>query len=147
MREHIKILLRENLEEADLTVHSIDRVKDRLNRFSEEVGLPYRLILCSNNKEISDKFERGEGNLYLSKSLHDSLLITQGASQSFSIVQRNVAVNSRELMSVLRESYSYVNKMPSVFLNEFQSKIISPLCSPVNFNLRLSPWRSEGFLW
>ena len=98
---------------------------DFLNRFSEEVGLPYRLILCSNNKEISDKFERGEGNLYLSKSLHDSLVIKDGELQSFAIVQRNVAVNSSELMSVLRESYSYVNKMPAVFLNEFKANIMN----------------------
>ena len=96
---------------------------DFLNRFSEEVGLPYRLILCSNNKEISDKFERGEGNLYLSKSLHDSLVITDGKLQSYAIVQRNVAVNSSELVSVFCESYSYFNNMPAVFLNEFKSKI------------------------
>ncbi len=98
---------------------------DFLNRFSEEVGLPYRLILCSNNKEISEKFERGEGNLYLSRSLHDSVVITDGELQSFSIVERNVAVNSRELMAVLRESYSCVYKMPFVYLKEFQSNIMN----------------------
>ena len=98
---------------------------DFLNRFSEEVSLPYRLILCSSDKEITDKFERGEGNLYLSKSLHDSLVITDGKLQSYAIVQRNVAVNSNELVSVLCESYSHVNKMPAVFLNEFKSKIIN----------------------
>jgi hypothetical protein len=96
---------------------------DFLNRFSEEAGVPYRLILCSNEKEITDKFERGLGNLYLSKSLHDSLVITDGKLQSYAIVQRNVAVNSKELVSVLCESHSHVNKMPAVFLNEFKSKI------------------------
>jgi membrane-bound lytic murein transglycosylase MltF len=98
---------------------------DFLNRFSEEVGVPYRLILCSNDKEISDKFERGEGNLYLSKSLHDSLVIIDRKLQSYSIVQRNVALNSNELMSVLCESYSYVNKIPVNILNEFKSNIIN----------------------
>jgi hypothetical protein len=96
---------------------------DFLNRFSEEVGLPYRLILCSNDKEIKNKFERGEGNLYLSKSLHDSLVITDGRLQSYAIVQRNVAINSSELVSVFCESYSYLNNMPAVCLDEFKSKI------------------------
>jgi hypothetical protein len=98
---------------------------DFLNRFSEEVGLPYRLILCSSPKEIVKKFERGEGNLYLSKTMHDSLIITDGNLQSYAIVQRNVGVNSNELMAVFCESYSVVNSMPSVFLENFKTRLLT----------------------
>lgn len=96
---------------------------DFLNRFSEEVGLPYRLILCSSPQEIVKKFKRGEGNLYLSKTIHDSLQITDGYLQSYSIVQRNVEVNSTELMALFCESHPMLNNMPNVFLENIKKRL------------------------
>ena len=46
---------------------------DVLNRFSEEVGVPYRLILCSNTADVINKFSNGYGNLFLASTLHDSI--------------------------------------------------------------------------
>lgn len=98
---------------------------DFLNRFSEEVSIPYRIIICSSTKEISTKFHQGYGNLYLSKTLHDSVPITDDKLQSFPIVQRNLSANSKEFMSVFSESYLVINKMPGFFQSTLSRNIIA----------------------
>ena len=48
---------------------------DFLNRFSEESGIPYRLIVCENQSVVYQKFLVREGNLFLDPSMHDSLVV------------------------------------------------------------------------
>lgn len=99
---------------------------DLLNRFSEEVGVPYRLILCSSSTEVIKKFRTGYGNMYLSCTLHDSVSIEDELLQSYSIVQRNTPLRAQEIVSVSQASNPSVNQMPAFVVRRIQS-MISPI--------------------
>jgi hypothetical protein len=97
---------------------------DLLNRFSEEVGVPYRLILCSSSNEVIKKFSSGYGNMYLACTLHDSVSIEDKLLQSNSIVQRNTPLKAQEIVSVSQASNPSVNQMPAFVVRGIQSMIL-----------------------
>lgn len=99
---------------------------DFLNRFSEETGVPYRLILCSNSDAVMQKFKTGFGNMYLASTLHDSVSIEDKLLQSYSIVQRNTLFSAQEILSVSQASNPQVNQMPNFVKQRIQS-LISPI--------------------
>jgi membrane-bound lytic murein transglycosylase MltF len=96
---------------------------DVLNRFSEEVGVPYRLILCSNTADVINKFSNGYGNLFLASTLHDSIAIEDQLLHSYSIVQRNTPLKAQEIVSISQASNPTVNQMPTFVLKGIQAMI------------------------
>ena len=92
---------------------------DFLNRFSEEVGIPYRLIVCKSQIDVQKKFKQGIGNLYLLNMLHDSIESSTNITQSLSIVQRNLSANAYNLLRTAKDSYTQLST-----LNGFLSKML-----------------------
>lgn len=96
---------------------------DFLNRFSEESGVPYRLVVCKNQSAVYQKFLAGEGNLLLDPSMHDSLVIVDNRLTSYPIVSRTLKANSKALADVMFGSYPELQTMPRTPWKRMESSL------------------------
>jgi hypothetical protein len=84
---------------------------DFLNRFSEESGVPFRLIVCADQSVVYQKFLAEEGNLFLDPSMHDSLTTSDKRLTSYPIVSRTLPANPKELADVMFGAYPMLHTM------------------------------------
>jgi membrane-bound lytic murein transglycosylase MltF len=96
---------------------------DFLNRFSEESGVPYRLVVCENQSAVYQKFLAGEGNLFLDPSMHDSLIMSDNLLTSYAIVSRTLKANSTALADVMFGTYPVLQTMPKTQWERMKSSL------------------------
>lgn len=97
---------------------------DFLNRFSEESGVPYRLIVCANQSMVYKKFNARVGNLFLDPIMHDSLTISDSLLTSYSVISRSLPTNQETLGSLISGAYPTFNKMSQFQKKHFISSLI-----------------------
>ena len=106
---------------ADTVGYSVDF----LNRFSEEMGIPYRLIICKNQHDVRRKFNQGIGNLYLEPIMHDSILANDTLLVSQSLVQRNLIATPKIIFNACAASLPHVNGLAAVSYRAIRKAILS----------------------
>ncbi len=94
---------------------------DFLNRFSEESGVPFRLIVCADQSVVYQKFLAEEGNLFLDPSMHDSLTTSDKWLTSYPIVSRTLPANPKELSDVMFGAYPMLHTMSGRQWKRFSS--------------------------
>ncbi len=97
---------------------------DFLNRFSEESGVPFRLIVCADQSVVYQKFLAEEGNLFLNPSMHDSLTTSDKRLTSYPIVSRTLPANPKELAGVMFGAYPMLHAMSGRQWKRFSSSLI-----------------------
>lgn len=97
---------------------------DFLNRFSEESGVPFRLIVCADQSVVYQKFLAEEGNLFLDPSMHDSLTTSDKRLTSYPIVSRTLPANPKELAGVMFGAYPMLHAMSGRQWKRFSSSLI-----------------------
>lgn len=113
------LFIRKNAK--DTTGYAIDF----LNRFSEELSIPYKLILCQDQCDVKRRFELGFGNLYLSTTLHDSIEINDGELLSEDLIVRNLPSSPTLIFDICNESFSVVSNLPKFIKKSVSKRLTS----------------------